>query len=150
MDADEILEHVESDDKIQNPLSGFVAMEYYALIWNRTFVVFIAPEGLYGWKAAGAVMAGAGRYFEPFAQLLEDGELMRDLTAIKKLAALRGGFFIPRAEIRSVEEVPKRKPGMGGIPHTGRILIYFASGGRREFILLGNVDAARIAQSILT
>ena len=28
-------------------------MEYYRLILNRTFVVFITPEGLYGWKAEG-------------------------------------------------------------------------------------------------
>jgi hypothetical protein len=40
-------------DVLDAPMSGFAAMEYYCLSLNRTFVVFIAPEGLYGWKAQG-------------------------------------------------------------------------------------------------
>ena len=146
--AAEILDHVSSDGAAEEKLSGFVAMEYYGLILNRTFVVFIALDGLYGWKVVGAVPAGMPRYFEPYAKMLDDTELMHDLAAVRKLAELKGGFFIPRSEISSVEVVPKQKAGMAGIPHTGRIRVHFASGGKREFILLGTVDATPIARSI--
>ena len=37
-----------SADQCRGHLSGFVAMEYYAPILNRTYVVFVAPDGLYG------------------------------------------------------------------------------------------------------
>jgi hypothetical protein len=109
-----MVDHTTSgDDATKSDLAGFVAMEYFALILNRTFVVFIAPDGLYGWKAIGTIAAGAPLYFQEYAQMLEDPKLMHDLTAIRKLARLKGGFFIPRSEIASVEIVSKQKPGMG-------------------------------------
>jgi hypothetical protein len=99
------------------PISGFVAMQYYALILNRTFVVFTLPEGIYGWKVAGIVAAGPGasRYFEPYKQMLEDPSQMPSLEAIRKLSNLPGGFFISRSSIAGVEFNPKPKWGMGGI-----------------------------------
>jgi len=149
--AKEILDDILSGDTPSKAeLSGFVAMEYFALMLNRTFVVFVAPEGLYGWKAVGTVPAGAPTYFQPYAKMLDDPKLRRDLAAVRKLANLKGGFFIRRSEISSVEVIPKQKPGMAGIPHSGRILIHFASGREREFILLGIVDAERIRRSILS
>jgi hypothetical protein len=149
--AKEILDNVSSDDSTPKvDLSGFVAMEYFGLMLNRTFVVFVAPEGLYGWKAVGVVPAGAPTYFQPYAKMLADPKLMRDVAAVRKLANLKGGFFIRRSEISSVEVIPKQKSGMAGIPHSGRILVRFASGRKREFILLGIVDAERIRQSILS
>jgi hypothetical protein len=133
-------------------LSGFVAMEYYALFLNCTFVVFIARDGLYGWKAAGLVAAGTRPdYFQEYAKLLGDPKLMNDITAARKLAELKGGFFIPRSEITSAEIVPKQKEGMAGIYHTGRILVHLASAKKREFILLGQkIDGDRIRRLILS
>ena len=93
--------------------SGFVAMEYYALIWNRTFVVFAGSEGLYGWRACGAVTNADNTYYEPYAQLLEDEALMRDRLALAKLAHLPGGFTIPRESIASAEASYKQKMGYG-------------------------------------
>jgi hypothetical protein len=50
--AIEILEEEAPErELLPQSLSGFVAMEYYWLILNRTFVTFIAPEGLYGREA---------------------------------------------------------------------------------------------------
>jgi hypothetical protein len=131
-------------------LSGFVAMEYFALILNRTFVVFIAQDGLYGWKAVGTIPAGVPQYFQDYAKMLDDPKLINDISAVRSLAKLKGGFFIPRPEIATVEIVSEQKSGMGGIPHSGRILIYLASGSKREFILLGRVDAGRIQRLILS
>jgi hypothetical protein len=130
-------------------LSGFVAMEYYGLILNRTFLVFIAPEGLYGWKAEGTVTASRPTYFQPYADMLTDPDLMRDPEAIRRLSQLRGGFFIPRSEIVAADVIYGRKWGMAGIPHSGRINLRLSSGKSREFILLGSVSVESIQQSIL-
>lgn len=131
-------------------MGGFVAMEYYALILNRTFVVFIAPDGLYGWKAQGPVAADSPSYFNPYARMLEDLDLMQDLNAVRELANLRGGFVIPRSEIASVEAIHRKKWGLGKIPHSGRAVIHFVHGGRREFILLGNVNVGGTREAILS
>jgi hypothetical protein len=68
VDAILMQEPSQSDERM-SPLSGFVAMEYYGLILNRTFVVFVAPEGLYGWKAKGVVGASWPMYFEPYEEI---------------------------------------------------------------------------------
>lgn len=137
-------------DAQETGISGFVAMEYYAVILNRTFVVFVTPGGLYGWKATGPVPAGVPDYFRPCAEMLRDPRVMHDLPAIEKLASLKGGFFIPRSDIRSAEFNPKKKSGMGGIPHSGTILVSLTSGKSREFILLGQVDGEQIRRLILS
>jgi len=131
------------------PLTGFVAMEYYALIWNRTYVVFVAPEGLYGWKATGAVTSARPNYFQPYADLLEDPEMMQDYDAIRKLSELKGGFFIRRSDIVSAKIIYRQKWGMGFIPHCGRIRIHLTTGKSREFILLGSVYPQSIQDNIL-
>lgn len=131
------------------PLAGFVAMEYFALIWNQTYAVFIAPEGLYGWKVEGAVTGSRPNYFQTYAELLQDPELMQDYDAIRKLSGLKGGFFIRRSDIVSAEIIDKQKWGLGLIPHCGRIRIALSTGKSREFILLGSVDPQSIRDSIL-
>ena len=133
----------------ETSLTGFVAMEYYGLILNRTFVVFIASEGLYGWKAAGAVNVARSMYFAPYANMLKDPELMRNRKSVQRLSHLKGGFFIPRPDIISVDVINKQKWGMGPIPHSGRVKIHTTSGRSREFVLLGSVDADSIQQRIL-
>jgi hypothetical protein len=147
--AEEILKQEPSfiDERVP-PLSGFVAMEYYALILNRTFVVFSSPEGLYGWKAEGAVTASRTMYFQPYAEMLEDPALMRNREAVRRLSNLKGGFFIPRSDIVSVDVIHRHKWGMGGIPHSGQIKIHLSSGKSRKFILLGSVSPESIQQRI--
>jgi hypothetical protein len=149
--ADEILMDVSPNHAaIHTELSGFVAMEYFALILNRTFVVFIAPDRVYGWKAEGPVSTANPRYFEEYAKMLDDPLLMRDVIAVGKLAELPGGFTIARPEILSVEVVHKQKWGMAAIAHSGRIVVRLTSGRTREFILLGNVDGEHIKRTILS
>lgn len=148
--AETILASVASGVAGKSGFSGFVAMEYYALILNRTFVVFIAPDALYGWKARGIITNLRPMYFQEYAQILNDRALMCNRDAIQKLAALKGGFVIPRSQILNVELIRRNKWGMGGIPQSGLIHIRLASGITREFILLGNVEAELIQQEILS
>ncbi|RSL19290.1 hypothetical protein EDE15_4952 [Edaphobacter aggregans] len=131
-------------------MSGFVGMEYYGLILNRTYLVFAAPDGLYGWKVEGPVSAARPQFYEPYKEMLDDPKLMRDRGAVKDLAKLKGGFFIPGSEIAYVEATDKSKWGMGGIPHSGRIRIGLTTGKWREFILLGSVSPEVIRDRILS
>jgi hypothetical protein len=87
-------------------------------------------------------------YFQSFSGMLEDPASMRNLEAVRQLSRLKGGFFIPRADITSADLSYKPEWGLGTIPHSGRITIRLASGGSREFILLGSVNAKAIQQSI--
>jgi hypothetical protein len=136
--VNEILEEETPDSELlKGQLFGFVVMEYFALILNRTFVVFAGPEGLYGWKACGPVTNANRRYFEPLQEMAQDREMTRDLPAIRKLAGLRGGFFYPRAEIASVSSDDRGQWGMGGLPNSGHVQVRLVSGSRRNFIVLG-------------
>ena len=142
-------QHSPEIDNEKTALSGFVAMEYYGLFMNRTFVVFVSPDGLYGWKAEGTVTSTQSMYFEPYAEMLRDPELMQNMESVRRLSNLRGGFFIPRSDIISSDVLYKEKWGMGTIPQSGRIRLRLVSGKSREFILPGNVDADSIRQSIM-
>jgi hypothetical protein len=128
---------------------GFVAMQYYAGILNRTFAIFICSDGLYGWKFCGPVTNRAPGFFLPLQEMLGDPAEGFLLETVRKLAGVRGGFFIPRSDIAAVEFNPNPKWGMGGIPHSGRIEIKRSSGKRCEYILLGNVNGYETRNSIL-
>ncbi|HSY35455.1 MAG TPA: hypothetical protein VK814_06875 [Acidobacteriaceae bacterium] len=130
-------------------MSGFVGMEYYGLILNRTYLVFAAPGGLYGWKVEGPVSNARPLFYEPYQKMLDDPELIRGRGAVEDLAKLKGGFFIPDLEIASVIASDKSKWGMGGIPHSGRIRVNLTNGKWREFILLGSVNPDAIQESIV-
>lgn len=126
------------------PLSGFVGMEYHGAILNRTYLIFAAADGLYGWKVEGPVTNARPNFYEPYQNMLEDQELMRDMGAVRDLSKLQGGFFIPSGEIAVIEASDRAKWGMGGIPHSGRIRIGLTSGKLREFIVLGAVNPQAI------
>jgi len=148
--VDILTEGISASDRSKPPVWGFVAMEYYWLVMNRTYVIFIAPEGLYGWLAQGPVAASNRTYFEPYQRMLQDERFMRNHTAIQKLSGLPGGFFIGRSEIASIADDDLKKWGMGELPHTGNIRVRLISGMTREFIVLGNVNTGRIRHKIIS
>jgi hypothetical protein len=127
----------EPGELLPQPLTAFVAMEYFCLILNRTFVVFVAPEGVYAWKASGPATCANREYFKPYEEMLADDEFLRDKNAIENLSHLPGGFFLARAQIASIVSDERQKWGMGGIAHAGRIHLRLNSGKQRELILLG-------------
>jgi len=131
-------------------VTGFVAMEYCWLILNQTLLVFIAPEGLYGWRANGPVDGRAPKFFEPYLEMLQDEEFMRDLPAIAKLSCLRGGFFFERSSVSSITSDHLQKWGLWTIQHSGRIHVHLTSGRSRELILLGDSDPDSLRDRIVT
>src|SRR5882724_8661037 len=99
-------------------LHGFLAMEYYSLILNRSFVLFTYPEGLYGWKFIGIVSSFTPGFFAPYEDVAANPELAPNSDEFKDLMKDSGSFFIDRSQIASVEYTSSRKWGMGSIPHS--------------------------------
>lgn len=144
--------------------AGFVAMEYYALILNRSFLIFITDEGLRGWKFRGLVSSFRPTFlpwsveptfYKPFEQLLDDPAMVRPSRQHTSLMNEPGGFLIQYDGMASVEFEAKRKWGMGpilrksiDIPHTGVLTIELAGGRRREFILLGTTPGNAVRDLI--
>jgi len=148
--VDILTEGISASDRSKPAMWGFVAMEYYWLVMNRTYVIFIAPEGLYGWLAHGPVAASNQTYFEPYQRMLQDERFMRNHTAIQKLSGLPGGFFFDRSEIASIADDDRKRWGMGGLPHTGNIRVNLNSGMSREFIVLGSINTGRIRHKLMS
>ena len=128
---------------------GFVAMEYFALILNRSFLIFLTDEGLHGWRFHGAVSSFEPLFYEPVEALLDDPDMAPDSQAFNELMKRRHTFLWPYTEIESVDFVNRQKWGMGPIPHAGRIRLKFKRFGRhRELILLGNPHGQIIRDAI--
>ena len=148
-ELDVLNEETPASELLPQPLFGFVAMEFHWGISNRTFLVMVANEGLYGWKVTGPVSTADREFFETYHEMLGDPEFPRDLPAIRKLAALRGGFIYRRSEIVAVTADDRRQWGMGGIAHSGHVYLRLLSGSTRKFILLGAVIPDQVRDRIL-
>jgi hypothetical protein len=146
----------------------FVAMEYYGLIFNRTYLVLITREYIIGLKVNGLIsieskpdvvtklitssMAVKGDLFNPYSyikskylQLYQHTNLL-DGSILK---VSRSNFMIKRNEVKEVRYDPSKKWGIGYYPHDGKIYISYPGGKKREFIVLGNQSGKSIADIIL-
>jgi hypothetical protein len=144
-----------ADAKLQNTNVGaatpwFVAMEYYALMLNRTYKVFVADRMLCGANVRGLVasppsasseMIGADYWAGTLAATLYE---TMDVTEPRFLRMGWANFQIPYRAIARVEVNTRPKWGMGNVPYSGRIILWLRSGRTRELILLGEQDAAAI------
>jgi hypothetical protein len=146
----------------------FIAMEYYALILNRSFLVLLTKEYLIGiqcngmisveggknelTKAITATLAVRGDLTNPYSYLKNkylDAIAQTDLLDGSILAKNKANFLIPRRDIRNAWYHPSKKWGMGHYPHDGRVYIETNEQKKREFIILGNQSGKRIADLIL-
>jgi hypothetical protein len=124
-------------------LLWFSAMQYYALILNRTYKVFIADSMLCGAKVLGLVaspaapssdMSDAAYWAATLSATLYD---RLDVTSRTFLRLNISNFQIKWADIVQIDYKPGKKWGMGNVPHSGRIVVRLKSGRSRELILLG-------------
>ena len=142
----------------------FVAMEYYALILNRTFLVLLTKDSLIGLKGNGIVsVEGGGNMFakeisnsmavrgdltnpysylkEKYIREIEDKNLFDKSVVLKN----KTNFIIPRTEIENAFYDSKKKWGMGYYPHDGKVYVETVDNKKREFIILGNQSGYKIA-----
>lgn len=135
----------------------FFAMEYYLLMWNRTFEVTATSSALSGAFVRGVVSASspsviAARRSGDAADLGDDKRLARARShpagSPDYLALHRCNFSTPRSSIASVRFDPRRKWGMGPVPQSGRLHVEVRGGKRRELILLGDQDGPALARQL--
>jgi tetratricopeptide (TPR) repeat protein len=135
-------------------VTWFAAMEYYALILNRTYKVFVTDRMLCGAYVRGLVSRPIG---DP-AQMFEQAFWVQtrsaqvydniDVTSPQFLAQSSANFQIEWSEIAAIEYRPGQKWGMGNLPHSGRIVLALKSGKSRELILLGYQEGEALARRL--
>ena len=132
-------EGVATDDR-----PWFAAMEYYALILNRTYKVFMTDQMLVGVAVRGLVsnppVATSSMSSQEF--WVRTGAADRyeriDLTSADLLRMHSANFRVRWSDIAQIEYRAGRKWGMGHVPHSGRLVLQLRAGRQRELILLGN------------
>jgi hypothetical protein len=130
----------------------FVAMEYYALILNRTYLVSVDDVGLSAAVCRGltAVKAGAGLTRRITGHLAVHGDLNDPDSYVSQQLVTRhskANFAINHPNITSVIYNPGKKWGMGSYPHDGRVIVNTET-QRREFIIIGNQSGKEIADRL--
>ena len=145
----------------------FVAMEYYYLILNRTFLVIKTKEYLIGIQGNGLVSVEGGKEIltrQITSNMPVKGDLTNPFSYLKnkfleKIADLdlldgsivetnKTNFLIKTSDIKSAFYNPLKKFGMGPYPHDGRVTIETFDNKKREFIILGNQSGENIANFV--
>jgi hypothetical protein len=147
----------------------FVAMEYYYLILNRTFLVIKTKGFLIGIQGNGLVSVEGGKDIltrQITSNLAIKGDLTNPYSYLKNkylekiadlnlidgsiISANKTNFLIKLSDIKSAVYNPSKKFGMGPYPHDGRVTIETFDNKKREFIILGNQSGENIANLITT
>ena len=132
------------------PHNHFIAMEYYGLILNRTFLVLIAEDFLIGIKVRGVTSAESGEGLtRTITRLLAVQDNLDDPYSYIKTKYLnrlkncdffgadlfvnnRANFRIKRTEIVKSYHDPKKKWGMSYYPHMMAKCIYAQQADTKE------------------
>lgn len=151
-----------------NGENHFIAMQYFAFILNRTYLVLLTSNRIIGLKVNGLVSIESGGNIitkEVSNTLAIKGDLQNPNSYINSkyfnnlqelelddeniLMQNKSNFVIYRAEINNAYYDPKKKWGMGYYPHNGKVYIVTSDRKKKEFIILGNQDGHKIANLIL-
>ncbi len=141
----------------------FVAMEYYNLIMNRTFLVLILEDFLIGLKVNGLISVEGGG--DPLTRSITKNMAIQDdlqnpysymkSSYLRKIENLniygesileteKPNFRINRNEIKNVTYDKRKKWGMGYYPHDGKVYVKTKNGKKKEFIILGSQSGKEI------
>ena len=127
----------------------FLAMEYYLLMWNRSFEVTVTSSSLCGAFVSGAISANSrsvtsARESNDATKLVDRNRLdqarAHEPGSQAYLALHRFNFAIPQVAVAAIRFDPTPKWGMGPVPHSGRLHFDQRGGKSRELILLGQQD----------
>ena len=124
-------------------------MEYYLVMWNRSFDVTVTSSALSGAFVQGAISVGSPSIVA--ARRLNDATLLVDRGRLAQARAQepgspgylqlhRSNFTYARSLVVVIRYDPRRKWGMGPVPHSGRLQLELRDRTRRELILLGEQD----------
>jgi hypothetical protein len=151
-----------------NSDNHFIAMQYFGLILNRTYLVLLTKDRIIAIKVNGLVSVESGGNIlakELSKAMTVKGDLQNPYSYIKSkyldrvqdlelvdaniLAQDKSNFVIHRANIINAYYDPKKKWGMGYYPHDGKVYVATNDGKKKEFIILGNQSGHKIASLIL-
>ena len=152
-----------------NSDNHFIAMQYFGLILNRTYIVLLTKDRIIAIKVNGLVSVESGGNIlakELSKTMTVKGDLQNPYSYIKSkyldrvrdlelvdaniLAQNKSNFVIHRADIINAYYDPKKKWGMGYYPHDGKVYVATSDGKKKEFIILGNQSGHKVASLILT
>ena len=143
-----------------NPIEVFfLAMEYYNLILNRSFAIFVTKNKICGAKVIG-VAAAPTRSYSEYAHLWRDPRNFITKKTIHQYEGIepespeflkinKANFQINCSDVVEIKFIAKKKTSMGAIPHTGSLFIKTSDGKKREFIILADQDGEDIQNLIL-
>ena len=142
-----------------NPIEAFfLAMEYYNLILNRTFSIFVTKQMICGAKVIG-VAAAPTRSYSNYALMWRDPRNFISQDTIHQyegigpespefLSVNKANFQIKCSDVTEIKFVEKKNASMGAIPHTGSLYIKTTDGKKRDFIILADQDGEDIQNRI--
>jgi hypothetical protein len=146
------------------PQNHFLAMEYYGLILNRTFLILLTNSKLVGIKVNGLVSVETGNPSYDILQLHIDDDLHNphayikwkyikraqdvDLFSMDFFEIDRANFVIDKHDLVKVEYDKRKKWGMGYYPHDGKVSITQRGHPKREFIILGAQSGQAICDNL--
>jgi hypothetical protein len=142
----------------QPAIVSFLAMEYYAVILNRSFAVIVTKNTICGAKVFGAVGSprtaiGAYLWRDPRnfigRKTLEKYHSV-DPESSTFLTISKDNFQIPCSSVKGIGFTSRKKMSMGNVPHSGSLFVHLADGRKKELILLGNQDGEEIERLMLT
>lgn len=145
----------------------FVAMEYYGLVFNHTYLIKIDQKSLIALKICGNISLESefDYIYNKFTKVVKRKSDLNSLSnyidekyiklydlsylaSDTNLSCSKANFKIEFSKIKTIDFKKTKKYGMGYIPHTGRIIV--ESDKINEFILLGNQDGNEILNLIRT
>ncbi len=139
----------------ETPIWSFVAMQYYGLILNRSYLVYVTLNYICGARVSGVVtspLIGPGEeWYKPGFYINPQLFAKYNSTTFSSEEFLlmdSANFILNRSRIKEIEFF-KNKWGMGLVPHSGRLVLTTLDRTKHEFILLGLQDAVWIREHLL-
>ena len=132
---------------------GFVALEYYALVLNRLWVLLITNDSFVAVNAGGPIAAPlvvSEAWHDPFSYVSDRRIRRYEFLASQSddvLRVSRANWKCSLSELSNISFTAAWKWGMGTVPYSGRLFVT-AGGRRHDYVLVGQQDGSEIEKAL--